>query len=173
MAGTNVTAARLRELLTYDPETGVFTRRVRTSNRIKVGDPVGTISVKDGYLRAHVENRLYLMHRLAWLYVHGEWPSKNLDHRDGVGANNRIKNLREGGHEENAQNVVAHRDSRSGLLGVSWHAQANGWTARICNRGKKTNLGMFRTPEEAHAVYLKAKAKQHEFQPVPRDKLNA
>lgn len=168
MAESDLTAARLRDLLNYDAETGVFTRRVRTSNRVKVGDRVGTYSASDGYLRAHIGNRLYLMHRLAWLYVNGGWPAKNLDHANGDRQDNRIANLREAMHRENGQNVVAHRDNKSGLLGVTWHRQANGWNARICVDGKQRSLGIFQTAEAAHAAYLKAKAELHDFQPVPR-----
>lgn len=170
-AKTDLSAERLRELLNYDPETGVFTRKVRTSNYINVGDVVGTNT--HGYLCGRVNNHLYMMHHLAWLYIHGTWSKKNIDHRNGDRSDNRIANLREADHFENAQNVVAHKDGSSGYLGVSWHKQAKAWCARIYAYGKQHSLGVYQDPLEAHRVYLEAKANVHRFNPVPRDRLNA
>jgi len=169
MPSNDLSADQLRTLLAYDPESGVFTRRVRTSNRIKVGDKVGCYREVDGYLCARVGNRLHLMHRLAWLYVYGEWPSRNIDHINGIGTDNRIANLREANHEENAQNIAAHKDNRTGLLGVTWSEAAGGFLARIHSAGITHRLGIFSTAEEAHQAYCAAKKKIHTFQPVPRN----
>lgn len=169
MASNNLSAEQLRRLLAYDPETGEFTRRVRTSNRIKVGDKVGTLREADGYLCANVEGRVHLMHRLAWLYVYGKWPSRNIDHINGIGTDNRIGNLREANHEENAQNITAHKDNRTGYLGVTWSKAADGYLARIQVAGITHRLGIFPTAEEAHGAYRIAKKQLHTFQPVPRN----
>lgn len=171
MARSDLTAERLRAVLHYDESTGVFTRRVRTSNRIKVGDVVGTPT--EGYLCGRVENRLYVMHRLAWLYVYGIWPEKNLDHANGDGCDNRISNLREADHGENAENIVAHADNRTGYLGVTWCKLTHSYIARICRNRVTRHLGKFPTAYEAHLAYLAAKRELHVFQPVPRDQLNA
>ena len=88
-----LTAARLRELLQYDPETGVFTRLVKTSNGIKVGDVAGTADAR-GYILIRVDGWLHLAHRLAWLHMTCEWPKGMIDHINGVRDDNRWSNLR-------------------------------------------------------------------------------
>ena len=85
----SLTAERLREVLDYDPDTGVFTRKVRTASSVKVGDVAGSLNGK-GYIRIRVDGRLYFAHRLAWLYVHGEWPVDQVDHINGIKNDNRI-----------------------------------------------------------------------------------
>lgn len=162
---TELTAARLRELLHYDPETGVFTRLKNLSNSkaFKVGDVAGGLDKSTGYIKISVENRRYWAHRLAWLYVHGVWPSSGIDHRDENGLNNAISNLRPASKSENGQNVSAARSSsKSGLLGASPTADGR-WTAAITVSGKMKNLGRFDSPEEAHAAYIDAKTKLHPF----------
>lgn len=163
---SKLTAERLRELLHYDPETGVFTRRVRCGR-----SPAGSVAGhnrKSGYAAVSVCNKLYLAHRLAWLYVYGHWPHKDIDHIDGNGLNNRLSNLRECVPGENHQNVAPHKDNISGLLGVTWDKQTGRWRSRIMIERRQVNLGRFDTPEEAHAAYLAAKKNLHTFNPVPR-----
>jgi hypothetical protein len=95
-----LTAERLRELLDYDPETGVFTRRITTgrNRRWKAGDKVsGRPSATTGYLGIGIGKRRYAAHRLAWLWMTGEWPKNLMDHRDCDRTNNRWVNLREVG----------------------------------------------------------------------------
>ena len=160
MATPNLTAARLRELLSYDPETGEFTRLVQTCGRALVGDIAGTAHVR-GYRRIRVENVSHMAHRLAWLHVHGEWPTGLIDHIDGNPGNNRIANLRVVTSSLNQQNQrKAHsHNTKSGLLGVQ--ANYKKWAANIRVSGKRTYLGSFDTPEEAHAAYLEAKRRLH------------
>lgn len=161
---TELTAARLREVLDYNPETGVFTRRIRTSCRIKVGD-VCNCRNDQGYVLISVGNRRYHAHRLAWLYVHGEWPSGYIDHINHVTSDNRIANLRDGTQSDNMGNQVkAARNNRSsGLLGVSWYRRYGRWQAQIHINNKCRHLGYYNTPQEAHAAYLEAKATLHKF----------
>ena len=151
-------AERLRELLNYDPETGVFTWRVSRRATARPGSVAGTITPK-GY-RAIWIGANYRAHRLAWLYVHGEWPSGEIDHIDGNRANNAIANLRDVSTSFNHENLrKARSDSRHGFLGVS--PMGKRWKARITVRGKFQHLGIYDTPEEAHAVYLEAKRRLH------------
>lgn len=161
-----LTAERLREVLHYDPETGVFTWKARTSNRVKVGDEVG-FTLTRGYVGTMLDGRRYKLHRLAWLYVYGVWPDGDIDHKDGIKDNNRISNLRVVDMSTNQQNLKqARSNSTSGLLGV--HKTVAGrhgkkiWMARIKANGKTTCLGYFENPTEAHQVYLAAKRKLHE-----------
>ena len=84
----------MKDLLNYDPDTGDFTWKVSTSNRVRVGQVAGTLR-HDGYIRIKVNGKLYLAHRLAWFFVYGVWPVEFLDHIDQDKSNNRINNLRE------------------------------------------------------------------------------
>ncbi len=160
---TALTAALLRELFDYDADTGLFTRKVSTTNRVKVGDVAGAKNQK-GYINIMVCARLHPAHRLAWLYVHGVWPQGQIDHINGIRDDNRIGNLREATNAQNKQNMHAARaDSKTGLLGVRWNDRHQCWQARIMVDGKGRHLGNFSTAEDAHAAYLSAKRELHEF----------
>lgn len=163
-----LTQERLQELLRYDTASGAFTWRVRTSNRVRVGGEAGCLNPK-GYRGIKLDGRLYLAHRLAWLYVHGDWPIDQIDHRNGVRSDNRLANLREATSAQNKQNVAKYSNNMSGLMGVSWKASSKRWIAQIQFEGRKEHLGYFDGPEAAHAAYLAAKADMHTFQPVMRE----
>lgn len=162
MAEAILTATRLRELLHYDSQTGVFTRLVRTSNRAPIGpvllEPRGT-----GYLLICVDSEQYMAHRLAILYVQGEIPSLSearVDHINGVRSDNRYENLRLVSAKTNSQNMrKPHRDNKSGFLGVARNHKK--WSAYIRLDGKNKNVGSYDTPEEAHQAYLNAKRLSH------------
>lgn len=155
-----LTAERLRELLSYDQETGVFTWRVQTNNRVKVGMVAGSLNGQ-GYVQLRVDGIRYAAHRLAWLYVHGEWPKHQIDHINGSKADNRIANLRDGTQSLNQQNRrTALSTNKTGFLGVA--SFKGKFRALIYVKGKHVELGSFETPERAHAVYIEAKRKYHE-----------
>lgn len=168
MARYDITQEELKKLVHYDPETGVFTRRIRTSNRVKVGEVMGCSEPKHGYLLGRLHNHLYLMHRLAWMYVYGKFPDDLIDHVNGVPWDNRITNLREASRGGNSQNLIKHKDNSSGYLGVYWSKAANKYVARICVKGKGYHLGCFVCPKQAYAAYRSAKENKHLFNPVPR-----
>ena len=154
-----LTQKRLKYLLHYDPATGLFTRRVRTSQMNRAGEVAGTRTGVD-YVRISVDSQLYLAQRLVWLYVHGKVPSGDLDHIDGDKQNNRLDNLREVSRSVNMQNINAPRvNNKSGLLGVCRHGPS--FRAQIKLDGVRHTLGSFKTPEEAHAAYIAAKAAMH------------
>jgi hypothetical protein len=163
MAAADLTAEVLRQLLNYDPETGAFTRRARTSNKVRVGDKTGTLR-RDGYLKTSLLHQSFLLHRLAWLYVYGKWPEFVIDHVNGDRTDNRIANLRDVSETSNLQNQRrAHSKNRScGLLGVTWHAGNGRWQAQISVNKRNMYLGSFDTAEDAHAAYLQAKRQLHE-----------
>ncbi|WP_120636202.1 AP2 domain-containing protein [Ruegeria sp. EL01] len=96
------------------------------------------------------------MHRVLM----GE-PFQGVDHRDGDGLNNRRSNLRTADKSQNARNTGAHADNLSGLKGVSYSRQRRNWRAAICVRGKRKHLGVFDSPEEAHAAYVQAAHQLH------------
>lgn len=160
MATTDLTAERLRELFHYNPDTGIFTRRVKTCNSIPIDSPVGSLNKKDGYLRVKIDFRSYSLHRLAWLYTYGSFPVEMVDHRNGIGTDNRIANLREVTRAGNLQNQrKAQRNSRSGLLGV--YPNSGKWRAVISTNGVSKALGNFETKELAYEAYLAAKRVMH------------
>lgn len=156
----SLSSERLRELVVYDPITGIFTRRVRSSPRTQIGDVAGGPD-KDGYIVMRVDCKTYKAHRLAILYMTGEWPPLEVDHRDGIRSNNKWDNLRNADRRLNVTNVrKARRTNGSGLLGA--HRDRGRFKAVISTNRKKHFLGMFDTAELAHAAYVVAKRQLHE-----------
>ena len=158
--GTRGTRGTGFDKLRYDPYTGAFTWAVSPGRRVRAGTPAGTES--DGYRQVCYGGKVYKAHRLAWFLVYGAWPSEQVDHRNGVRDDNRIANLRAVGFEGNAQNIrVAYKNNvTSGMLGVTRRRKK--WEAAIMCRGVKHYLGVFATPEDAHAAYVEAKRKLHD-----------
>lgn len=148
-----VTRERVLELLDYDPETGIFTWKVSTNNRVKAGSRAGAINSWE-YRQIKVDDRLYKAHRLAWLIVYGMWPRYQIDHINGVRDDNRIVNLREATNAENLRNCGAHINNTSGYKGVHYHKQAKKFvaTCQDCH-GISTYLGLFPTAIEAARAY--------------------
>jgi hypothetical protein len=158
-----LTAERLRALVDYDKSTGVFVRRV-TCGAARAGSIAGCISKHGGnrlYLRFNVDGRLYFAHRLAWLFVTGNWPKHNIDHIDGDGTNNAFSNLRDATQAENSRNRGPNRNSKSGFKGVYFHSETGKWRAIIKHNGKPVSLGLYFTPDEAHRAYCTAAATYH------------
>jgi len=147
-----LTQSRLKELLAYDPATGVFTWRSRAARAVTVGSEAGSIN-DGGYRRIVLDRHEYLAHRLAWLYVHGIWPVQEIDHRNGVCDDNRIAELREASDAENGRNRKRMENNTSGRRGVGYRAKHQRWQARICCNGTRKHLGYFRTLEAASAAY--------------------
>ena len=153
-----MTAEVLRQLVIYDPEAGTFKTRVRINQRIPAGWPLGYM--RDGYLCVRLLGAEHRLHRLAWLYMTGEWPEVLIDHYDTDRSNNRWRNIRPGNWSMNAQNQrKAHSNSKTGVLGVC--ADGNRWRAQIAINGKKIRIGVYDTTSEAHEAYLQAKRKLH------------
>ena len=158
MAKINLTAKILREFLYYDPATGVFTR-LKSTGGVRAGATAGSVN-SDGYLDIRVCGQLYRSHRLAWLYVHGVWPSGVIDHWNHNRVDNTIKNLRDVSHAVNLQNQEKHRtDSRLGVLGVS--TKGKKFTAEIGINGRRQYLGIFETVEQASTAYQTARIANH------------
>ena len=154
-----ISAERLRELLHYDPGTGAFAWRVITSRKIHVGDVAGHPSTQ-GYLQIGADRKLYQAHRLAWLYMTGEWPRNQIDHINLDKSDNRWCNLREATHRENQAN----RATLFGFKGASWDKTYHKWRAQISCNNKKRHLGYFETQQEAAVAYAEAaKEFQGEF----------
>lgn len=159
-----LTQARIKELLEYFPDSGLFKWKVFRGNTAKPGVIAGSID-SNGHAQIMVDGITYQAHRLAWLYVYGIWPNKEIDHRNCIRNDNRIANLREASHSENSQNQRKARvdNKSSGILGVTWHKRDKKWRAQIGIAGKKKWLGAFDTQEAAHSAYLTAKREFHQF----------
>lgn len=165
---TKLTQERLKELLHYDPEIGVFTWKVHSKKGPDhIGKRAGTVHKTSGYRVIRVDGKVERGARLAWLYMTGEHPQDSVDHKNGVTDDDRWANLRPATQSENMHNRVA-TPGRSGLAGVRLHKASGLWVARICLEGYAHHLGYFRDKFEAHRAYLAAKFQMHPFQPVPR-----
>lgn len=138
-----LTAERLREAVCYDPESGSF----KQLKHARSGKSPGW---KDelGYIHIRVCNKLYLAHRLAWLYVYGQWPRENLDHINGCPSDNRIANLREAPQRLNMRNTVHKWVNSSIKKGVSFDPKRKKYRAYIKVDGKQIHK-RFNTLEEA------------------------
>lgn len=174
MSKKSLTASRLRELLDYDPVTGVFRWKPQKDKPRKWNSrwsgKIAGWAATTGYWMVSIDRRDYIASRLAWLHMTGEWPLLFLDHKDGNRTNNRIENLRPATKAENAQNLKVFKNNTSGFHGVHRSGRRTmPWKSEICTNGRRIHLGRFKTPEEAHAAYLSAKQKHHRFQPTPRD----
>ena len=112
-----ISQEKLKEVLHYDPDTGIFTWKVSTSNRVKVGDIAGTIQ-DTGYINISFNGRRYGAHRLAILYKDGYWPEGTVDHKDRIRYNNRYDNLREASNQCQMRNCGMNRKNKSGVKGV-------------------------------------------------------
>lgn len=148
-----LTVDRLREVVSYDADTGAFrwsgTKRVGVRN----GDRAGNAH-PNGYRRIMIDRNYYLEHRLAWFYVFGEWPRQQIDHIDRCRSNNRLGNLRDVSRSINQQNASPFR-------GVTWHKRCKRWRAAIKVNGKGKELGLHATKEAAHQAYINAKMQFH------------
>lgn len=135
-----LTQERLKELLKYDSNTGIFTW-IKASQGIKASSQAGCKA--NGYILIGIDYQLYQAHRLAWLYIYGSLPKKQIDHINHNRADNRIINLREVTHQENTKNAPKRKTNTSGVTGVSWDKDTNKWRSQITINGKATYLGIF------------------------------
>ena len=164
-----IAVSKLRERLAYDPCSGVLTWRhvdpehhyrgttlARRHNSRFAGTEVGTLSSSDGYLYCRFDKRDVAIHRLIWAVYHGEWPTCEIDHINGVRTDNRIQNLRQVSSSENSKNMKRRADNKSGVMGVFWYARKSKWIAYINSEGKRTHIGSFGTKSDAVAARKRA-----------------
>lgn len=158
-----LTQARLKGLLHYDPDTGVFFWVAPTGSKVKPGAIAGCTR-KDGYKTIRICGHSYLAHRLAWFYITGGWPKNQIDHMDGSPSNNAWENLRDVTLSVNMQNQRKARANNCStkLLGATFEKRSGLFQAQIVINGKNKYLGLFDTAEQAHEAYAVAKRKFHE-----------
>lgn len=150
---TDLTQEQLKLILKYESDTGIFRWLVSRPNGVKPNDIAGAVA-DSGYRRIKINNRSYAAHRLACLYMTGEWPLSVVDHIDADKLNNSWVNLRQANHQQNAGNAKLSKANITGLKGVS--PNRHQWQANIRVAGKLRFLGRFDSPEAAHRAYLTA-----------------
>jgi hypothetical protein len=154
----SLTQERLKYLIEYNPETGIFVWRQKRSPKTLPGDIAGSRS--NGYVVIIVDGYKYPAHRLAWLYMTGSWPAIWIDHKDTVRHNNKWDNLREATPAQNRHNSVVSTRNKSGVKGVSFCARNQFWIAQCCKDGKNIRIGSYKKLEDAAAAHA-AFAKQY------------
>jgi hypothetical protein len=147
---SSLTRERLKELLDYNPETGIFRWR-RTRGGAKAGMEIKNL-VDNRYVGVQLDGVPYYCHRLAWFYVTGAWPRAEIDHIDRCSTNNAIANLREATSSENKRNQKISRCNSSGVAGVSWCKRTQKWQARIYVSRRAIFLGRYQEKEAAVAA---------------------
>lgn len=162
-----LTAQIIRDLLVYDPITGLFRWRNAAGRwgRIPAGSVAGNISKVHGYRQIGLggNGKTVRATHLAWLYMTGEWPVLQIDHRNGLESDDRWENLRLATGSQNKANSSRYKNNTSGVTGVVYE---NGkgrkhWRAILSMNGQKINIGRFMTKEEAIEARREAEQKYH------------
>lgn len=168
-----------RRILNYDPETGIFHHRVRSDRsrswNMRFGNEVAAALQGNGYRYLVMGPKHWLAHRVAWLWMTGEWPDGQIDHINGDRTDNRWANLRIATQKQNSANQGLRSTNKSGIKGVCWVASKKFWRATITLEGKDKFLGYYKTLAEAASARSAAEAEHHgvfakpnpDLQPVP------
>jgi hypothetical protein len=156
---SNSTQVRLKDCFEYNPQTGMFTRKVRTARCTQVGETAGWINAL-GYTSFNFDRKTVAAHRMAFLYMTGNIP-KYIDHINGNKSDNRWENLRAATQSQNMGNSALNKSNTSGFKGVTFSKRRKKFVAQIMKNGKGKFLGHFSNPEDAHAAYCKAALELH------------
>ena len=145
-----ITQKRLREVLYYNPCTGIFTW-LKKHQKVRVGDIAGGVD-EEGYVRIRIDGRKYRAHRLAWLYMKGRWP-KQIDHVNLIKHDNSFNNLRLATNSQQQMNRAKQTNNTSGHKGVAFFKPRSTWMCTLKVRGRLKRR-YFRTKEEAAIQYV-------------------
>lgn len=166
----------LRQLLDYDPETGVLRWKERGLDLFKdsgwgreyscrawnaryAGEEAFTTVNSNGYRHGTIHGRFFSAHRVIWAHVNGHWPMGEIDHINGDRSDNRLANLRSVGPCQNRQNMRRSTRNTTGVVGVGIHKASGKWHARITASRRPISLGYFDTFEEAVRARKEGEAK--------------
>jgi hypothetical protein len=154
-----ISQKRLKELLSYNSETGVFTWKENRSGKTKKGMVAGYIQQNNGYRRIRINNVAFRASRLAWLYVHGYLPENDVDHINNIRSDDRIVNLREATRSCNLRNHLKSKRNKSGVSGVCYHKRDKKWIVNIGEGGRLCHVGCYKNFQDAVLARLKAEKK--------------
>lgn len=149
----------LLRAMTYNPQTGIFSWN-KSRRGIRDKNNAGCVT-KRGYVNIYINNKKYLAHRLAWFYVHGEWPAEQIDHINGRKDDNSIDNLRLANGCENQLNRRKDCRNTSGIKGVCWHKNNKKWQAQTSVNGKEYYLGQYTNIKDAERAVIDFRNKHH------------
>lgn len=145
-----LTYERLKEILHYEPASGIFTWKKAIAKSLVIGSAAGTIN--GGYRCIIIGYDRYRAHRLAWFYVYGVWPNKYLDHINGARDDNRIENLREATTQQNSRSVKVRKSSKTGYTGVVIRKDRPDYYSQIWVNNQRVSLGVFESFTQAVLV---------------------
>lgn len=152
----DITQKDLHNWLFYNHKTGNFSWKVSPGSGIKIGDLASSLQKSTGYIRISINNKRYSAHRLAFLYMTGKFPEKDVDHVNGDKFDNRWENLRECNKSQNSANTFKRCNNTSGYKGVYKYKDTNKWKSQIKVGNKYHHVGVFDTKEEAARAYNQA-----------------
>jgi hypothetical protein len=143
-----LTQEKVKELFSYDPNTGEVRRKVSVARNAKEGALAGWKN-SEGYLHVKIEKASYKLHRIIWLYVYGVWPTGVIDHINRIKDDNRIVNLRDATVQLNNINKGARKDSKTGVPNVTWRERDKSYQAACRRNGKQNYLGSYKNIDDA------------------------
>jgi HNH endonuclease len=164
MPAPDLTAEQAREMLSYDPKTGILRWKVERYRK-HAGDIAGCLALKKSknyrWVNISVNYHRYKAHRVIWLMMTGSWPKEEVDHKDNDGWNNKWSNLREATHLQNGKNLKLKKNNTSGVSGVRFIPKRGCFSARIWVNYKEKFLGHFKTLDAATIARNEASKKYH------------
>lgn len=152
-----VSQSEVRSLFNYKKDSGelIWIKKSSLFSNVPVGSAAG-YKMSDGYLSVKINGRLYLHHRIIWLWMYGYFPEGDIDHIDRDRSNNRLNNLREVSRQCNIRNSKVGKLNNTGVKGVRWFGRDNKWRAYIKVNNVSIWLGDFLDFSEAVAHRLAA-----------------
>lgn len=150
----------LRDYLDYDKNNGLFKWKKKSGLKVRIGSVAGTLH-PSGYIKIAILGKKYSAHKLAWLYVNGYYPTKVVDHINGIKSDNRISNLRECTKTQNEWNRGLNKNNTSGVKNVSMNKEKKKWHVQIKTDGKRVYSKYFKSFEDAKLAAIEARIKFH------------
>lgn len=152
---------KLKSILHYDPNTGIWSWLQKVNRSIIIGQEAGCLDNSTGYIRIRIDDNNYRANVLAWLYMTGEWPEEQIDHINRIKSDNTFINLREINQQQNSWNRGINKNNTSGYKGVYWDKTHNLWKSVIGVDKKYKSLGYFNNKHDAALAYNEAAIKYH------------
>ena len=153
-----ISRTEIKELFDYSSKTGVFINKINRSPTARKGCIAGSIT-DQGYIVINIKGNRHKAHRLAWLIMIGEWPEKQIDHKNGIRDDNRWNNLRLATNSQNHANGKLYKNNTSGYKGVIWSKEKKKWRADVRFYGETKFLGYYDNIKSAAEAYKKAAQK--------------